>query len=224
MAMDDTDRKLISLLRKDARMTAAALAAKLGVSRGTIANRLRKLEDEQVIVGYSVRLRPAAEPATIKAWMSVVVEGNQTRAVIAALLGEPAVASSCATLFVVGPGVPGRRTEAALHRTSRRCELCTPANVVRRAQWLRTNWSLNMSKTLDLIVEETIPGHFFWTLVRRAPAKETPFVVDFAMGPLPSKKAAIAAGNAAMQRASAASGAGQSAWNGNHAETVSANL
>ena len=76
MAMDDTDRKLISLLRKDARMTAAALAAKLGVSRGTIANRLRKLEDEQVIVGYSVRLRPAAEPATIKAWMSVVVEGN----------------------------------------------------------------------------------------------------------------------------------------------------
>ncbi|MFM9427157.1 DNA-binding Lrp family transcriptional regulator [Variovorax sp. GrIS 2.14] len=91
MAMDDTDRKLISLLRKDARMTAAALAAKLGVSRGTIANRLRKLEDEQVIVGYSVRLRPDAEPATIKAWMSVVVEGNQTRAVIAALLGEPAV-------------------------------------------------------------------------------------------------------------------------------------
>ena len=91
MALDDTDRKLISLLRKDARMTAAALAAKLGVSRGTIANRLRKLEDEQVIVGYSVRLRPDAEPATIKAWMSVVVEGNQTRAVIAALLGEPAV-------------------------------------------------------------------------------------------------------------------------------------
>jgi DNA-binding Lrp family transcriptional regulator len=91
MAMDDTDRKLISLLRKDARMTAAALAAKLGVSRGTVANRLRKLEDEQVIVGYSVRLRPDAEPATIKAWMSVVVEGNQTRAVIAALLGEPAV-------------------------------------------------------------------------------------------------------------------------------------
>ena len=91
MALDDTDRKLISLLRKDARMTAAALAAKLGVSRGTIANRLRKLEDEQVIVGYSVRLRPDAEPATIKAWMSVVVEGNQTRTVIAALLGEPAV-------------------------------------------------------------------------------------------------------------------------------------
>ena len=33
-------------------------AAKLGVSRGTVTNRLRKLEDEHVIVGYSVRLRP----------------------------------------------------------------------------------------------------------------------------------------------------------------------
>jgi DNA-binding Lrp family transcriptional regulator len=89
--MDDTDRALVALLRKDARTTVATLSAKLGVSRGTVSNRLRKLEDEQVIVGYSVRLRPDAEPAKIRAWMSVLVEGNQTRAVIAALLGEPAV-------------------------------------------------------------------------------------------------------------------------------------
>jgi DNA-binding Lrp family transcriptional regulator len=89
--MDNTDRALVALLRKDARTTVATLSAKLGVSRGTVSNRLRKLEDEQVIVGYSVRLRPDAEPAKIRAWMSVLVEGNQTRAVIAALLGEPAV-------------------------------------------------------------------------------------------------------------------------------------
>ena len=91
--MDDTDRKLIALLRKDARSSIATLAAKLGVSRGTVTNRLRKLGDEQVIVGYSVRLRPDAEPNQIRAWTGVVVEGNQTRAVIAALLGEPGVAT-----------------------------------------------------------------------------------------------------------------------------------
>jgi len=39
-----------------------------------------------------VRLRPDAEPSEISAWMSVAVEGNQTRAVIASLLGEPGVA------------------------------------------------------------------------------------------------------------------------------------
>ncbi len=89
--MDDTDRHLISLLRQDARLTVAALATKLGVSRGTVTNRLRKLEDEQVIVGYTLRLRPDAEPDQIRAWMGVLVEGNQTREVIANLLGEPGV-------------------------------------------------------------------------------------------------------------------------------------
>lgn len=91
--MDDTDRQLIALLRKDARASIATLAAKLGVSRGTVTNRLRKLEDEHLIVGYSVRLRPDAEPNQIRAWMGVLVEGNQTRAVMAALLGEPGVAA-----------------------------------------------------------------------------------------------------------------------------------
>ena len=89
--MDDTDRHLISLLRQDARLTVAALATKLGVSRGTVTNRLRKLEDDQVIVGYTVRLRPDAQPNQIRAWMGVLVEGNQTREVIANLLGEPGV-------------------------------------------------------------------------------------------------------------------------------------
>jgi DNA-binding Lrp family transcriptional regulator len=89
--MDDTDRQLIALLRQDARTPVATLAAKLGVSRGTVSNRLRRLEDEQVIVGYGVRLRPDAEPHAIRAWMGVRVDGNQTRAVVASLLGEPGV-------------------------------------------------------------------------------------------------------------------------------------
>jgi DNA-binding Lrp family transcriptional regulator len=91
--LDDTDRQLIALLRRDARLNVATLAAKLGVSRGTVSNRLRKLEDQQVIVGYTVKLKPDAEPNQIRAWMGVRVEGNQTRAVIASLLGEPGVAA-----------------------------------------------------------------------------------------------------------------------------------
>ena len=93
MDMDETDHALIALLRKDARTPIATLADKLGVSRGTVSNRLRKLEDAHVIVGYGVRLRPDAEPNQIRAWMGVRVEGNQTRAVVASLLGEPGVAA-----------------------------------------------------------------------------------------------------------------------------------
>lgn len=90
--MDALDQQLIALLRKDARTNVAALAKKLDVSRGTITNRIARLEAGGVIVGYTVRLRPDAEPNEITAWMSVAVEGNQTRAVIASLLGEPGVA------------------------------------------------------------------------------------------------------------------------------------
>ena len=91
--MDATDQQLLSLLRKDARTSVATLAHKLGVSRGTVSNRITKLEDLGIIVGYTVRLRPDAQPTEIGAWMSVAVEGNETRTVIASLLGEPGVAS-----------------------------------------------------------------------------------------------------------------------------------
>ena len=91
--MDETDHQLLSLLRRDARITVAALAARLKVSRGTVTNRIKRLEDDGVIVGYTVRLRPDVQQNVIRAWMSIAVEGNQTRVVIASLLGEPNVAT-----------------------------------------------------------------------------------------------------------------------------------
>ena len=91
MELDDTDHRLIALLRQDARLPAATLAQKLGVSRGTVTNRLRKLEDAGIIVGYAVQLRPGERTDEIRAWMGILVEGNQSRLVIASLLGEPGV-------------------------------------------------------------------------------------------------------------------------------------
>jgi DNA-binding Lrp family transcriptional regulator len=91
--MDSTDLALIGLLRSDARASVATLARKLGVARGTVTQRMRRLEDAGLIVGYTVRLRPDAEPQTIRAWMGIAVEGNEARAVIASLLGEPGVAT-----------------------------------------------------------------------------------------------------------------------------------
>jgi DNA-binding Lrp family transcriptional regulator len=122
MPMDSTDHRLIALLRKDARMSVATLAAKLGVSRGTVTNRLRKLEDAQLIVGYSVLLRPDAVPNQIRAWMGVLVDGNQTREVVASLLGEPGV--------------------AALHDTNGRWDLLAE---------LRAESTTELSKVLDRV-------------------------------------------------------------------------
>lgn len=89
--MDALDQQLISILRSNARMSIADLAHKLKVSRGTVTNRISKLENAGIIVGYTVLLRPDTQPNEIRAWMSIVVAGNETRSVIASLLGEPGV-------------------------------------------------------------------------------------------------------------------------------------
>jgi len=91
--MDDVDHRLLALLRADARTSVASLAKKLGVARGTVQNRMARLEADGTIVGYTVRLKPDVEEQTIRALMTIAVEGNQVDAVVKALRGEPDVAS-----------------------------------------------------------------------------------------------------------------------------------
>ena len=92
--MDDLDHRLLALLRSDARESVASLAKKLGVARGTVQNRMARLQSDGTIVGYSVRLKPdIQEQHQIRAVMTIAVEGNQVDGVVKALRGEPAVAS-----------------------------------------------------------------------------------------------------------------------------------
>ena len=93
IALDDTDRELIALLRDDGRATVAALAAKLKVSRGTVQNRMARLQREGVIVGFTVRLKPQAEAHRIRALMNIAVEGNRSKEVLKALRGHPQVSA-----------------------------------------------------------------------------------------------------------------------------------
>jgi DNA-binding Lrp family transcriptional regulator len=89
--VDNTDRNLLSLLRTDARMTVADMAKAVGVSRGTVQNRIARLEADGTVLGYTVRLRSSAEDQSIRALMTVAVEGNRTDEVLKALRGDPAV-------------------------------------------------------------------------------------------------------------------------------------
>lgn len=91
--MDDLDHRLLALLRDDARASVASLAKKLGVARGTVQNRMARLQADGTIVGYTVRLKPDIQEQQIRALMTIAVEGNQVDAVVKALRGEPSVAS-----------------------------------------------------------------------------------------------------------------------------------
>jgi DNA-binding Lrp family transcriptional regulator len=91
--MDDIDLQLLGLLRADARMSVAALAKALRVARGTVQNRIKKLEADGTIVGYTVRLKPQAEAYRIRALTTILVDGNRDEAVLRLLRGDPAVAT-----------------------------------------------------------------------------------------------------------------------------------
>ena len=56
MDLDDTDRAIIKCLESDARMSLRSVAGEVGVSLGTVSNRLRRLENSGVVTGYTVQL------------------------------------------------------------------------------------------------------------------------------------------------------------------------
>src|SRR5690348_697680 len=85
--MDELDRRLLALLRQDARESAAALAKKLKVSRGTIQNRIARLLARGDIQGFTVRLRPDLDSAGVRAIMCVAIEGERSSKVTKALRG-----------------------------------------------------------------------------------------------------------------------------------------
>jgi DNA-binding Lrp family transcriptional regulator len=92
-ALDALDHELLGLLRVNARTPTATLARKLGVSRGTISNRIARLEANGVIAGYSVQVHAHSQTSGIRAWISIAVEGDKTRDVVKRLLGEPSISS-----------------------------------------------------------------------------------------------------------------------------------
>ena len=68
--LDETDRRIISVLQRDARASMRSIAEKAGVSLGTVSNRVRRLEKAGVIRGYSVQLDPE-----LSGWDLTVVIG-----------------------------------------------------------------------------------------------------------------------------------------------------
>jgi DNA-binding Lrp family transcriptional regulator len=89
--MDEIDRKLVGLLRADARTPVATLARALKVSRGTVQNRIDRMVAKGVIVGFTLKVRPDAEADRVRAIMAIAVEGERSAAVLKALRGFPQV-------------------------------------------------------------------------------------------------------------------------------------
>ncbi len=90
--MDAIDRRLIGLLRENARQPVSSLAASLGVSRATVQNRIARLVGDGTILGFTLRL-PQEEDGFVRAVMMVEVRGDRSAPVLKALRGLAEVAA-----------------------------------------------------------------------------------------------------------------------------------
>lgn len=85
--MDDIDRRLIALLRKNGRRSVSDLALELGLSRATIRARMNRLEQDGEVVGYTLILRSDVEALPVRGITLIEVEGRAADRIIDALGG-----------------------------------------------------------------------------------------------------------------------------------------
>ncbi len=85
------DEELIALLKLNARESVASLARKLGLSRTTVQDRLKRLEEQRVIEGYSVKLSEQTNRGGIGAYVSLEVEPRRAVDVTGALSAIPQI-------------------------------------------------------------------------------------------------------------------------------------
>jgi Lrp/AsnC family leucine-responsive transcriptional regulator len=57
---DELNRKLVAALQEDGRISHAELAERLGVSRPTVIDRVKRLEMEGILGGYCAQVSPAS--------------------------------------------------------------------------------------------------------------------------------------------------------------------
>lgn len=69
--LDPIDMRILDMLVKDARTSIAALARAVGLAAPTVAERIKRLKDANVIEGYTLAINPMALGLTIAAWLRV---------------------------------------------------------------------------------------------------------------------------------------------------------
>jgi DNA-binding Lrp family transcriptional regulator len=74
--LDDVDRRILSLLHADARITNNALAEAVGIAPSTCHGRVRRLVDLGVIRGFYTDIDPVAVGMPLQAMISVSLQSN----------------------------------------------------------------------------------------------------------------------------------------------------
>ncbi|EMA46333.1 Transcription regulator AsnC-type-like protein [Halococcus morrhuae DSM 1307] len=72
--MDDLDRRILDVLRRDSRTPYTEIATKVGTSEGTVRNRVERLIDDETIERFTVTTRTGNIKAMIEVSVAVDVD------------------------------------------------------------------------------------------------------------------------------------------------------
>mgnify|MGYP001240037571 CR=1 FL=1 len=72
MILDETDKRIIRELQISGRESASFIAEKINVSIPTITDRIKKLQETNVIIGFQAILNPAAVGLDISAIITII--------------------------------------------------------------------------------------------------------------------------------------------------------
>ena len=75
--IDDIDVRILELLQEHGRMKRSRIAEDVGLSVPTVSDRMRKLEERGVLVGYTARLSPKRLHVDITAFIRVRIDGSE---------------------------------------------------------------------------------------------------------------------------------------------------
>ena len=92
MTTTDEDRRLLALLRANARESTASIARKLGLSRTTVQERIARLERTGAIAGYTLR-EPDGRSSALSALVLLNVDAKVSEKVVRELKSMPTVSA-----------------------------------------------------------------------------------------------------------------------------------
>ncbi len=95
--LNETDRRLIALLKLDGRASITQLATKMKVSRATVQFRLDRLIKAGIINRFTIELASRENENLIKAVMMISIEGSQEKVVTSHLRQMPEIVNSYTT-------------------------------------------------------------------------------------------------------------------------------
>ncbi|TXH45141.1 MAG: Lrp/AsnC family transcriptional regulator [Actinobacteria bacterium] len=93
--MEETDRQIVDMLKDDGRMSFADLARATGLSTSAVHQRVRKLQERDVIRGYRAIVDPTADGRPLSAFLFLTPVGAVEVADVAERLDDLGDISAC---------------------------------------------------------------------------------------------------------------------------------